>query len=73
MKSKYTLSHNRGEAYFQTIQDAITAMYLVADYDKDCGLTTELTGTKKESDQIKQIVEAGEYYINGFLTLFISE
>ena len=67
----YTLSHNMGEAYFQTLKDAIFAMYLIADYDKNC--EAEFTRTQTEIDQISRIVEEGRYYENGFFTLFKSE
>lgn len=67
----YALSHNMGETYFQTLKDAITAMYLTSYYDKDC--KAEFTMTKTEIDQISRIVEEGRYYENGFFILYKSE
>lgn len=71
MMTRYTLGHNKGEISFQTLKDAIFAMYLVADYDRDCG--AEFSGTRTEIEQITREVEQGKYYTNGFLTLYISE
>lgn len=71
MKQKYTLSHNMGEASFQTIKDAILAMYVISQYDKDCNASFKMTS--RETDLITQRVEAGKYYTNGFFTLYISE
>lgn len=73
MEGKYTLGHNMGEMSFQTAQDAIFAMYLVADYDKDCDCETEFTRTQAEIDRITRKIEEGEYYTNGYLTLFVSQ
>lgn len=67
----YTLEHNMGEATFQTIKDAIIAMYLIARYDPECD--AEFTETKAEIDSISNKVEDGKYYINGIFTLFKSE
>ncbi len=71
MSEKYTLSHNMGEISFQTLKDAIFAMYLVADYDKDC--EAEFTRTQTEIDRITKKVEQRGYYKNEFFTLYISE
>lgn len=71
MKSKYTLKHNKGEAYFQTIRDAIIAMYVIYDYDEDCDASFRMT--TQEMDFITSKVEAGEYYTNGLFTLYICE
>lgn len=67
----YTLSHNMGEATFQTLKDAIIAMYLIADYDLDC--EAEFTRNQIEIDRISKKVEDGRYYQNGFFSLFKSE
>lgn len=60
-----------GEATFQTLKDAIIAMYLISGYDADC--EAEFTGTQKEIDRISKIVENGKYYQNGFFGLCKSE
>lgn len=67
----YTLSHNMGEATFQTLKDAIIAMYLISHYDPDCG--AEFTETKSEIDWISKKVEDGQDYKNGFFCIFKSE
>lgn len=71
MEGKYTLSHNMGEMSFQTLKDAIFAMYLVADYDMDC--EAEFTRTQAEIDSISRKIENGRYYKNGYLALYISQ
>ena len=71
MPTKYTLSHNRGEVSFETLRDAISAMYVIAQYDPDC--KAEFTESKIEIDQITRKVEEGDYYTNGFFILYISE
>lgn len=70
---EYILEHNMGEMSFETARDAILAMYLVADYDKDCNCEMEFTRTKAEIDRITRKIEAGEYYTNGILALFVSQ
>lgn len=67
----YTLSHNIGEATFHTLHDAIIAMYLLSRYDLDCEAV--FSQDKTEIDRISRKVEKGEYYVNGFFTLFKSE
>lgn len=60
-----------GETQFETLRDAIMAMYLISDYDRECG--AEFNKTKAEISRITDRVERGDYYENGFFTLFICQ
>lgn len=71
MTAKYTLNHNMGETYFQTLRDAITAMYLIADYDRGCGADFDRTET--EISRITDRVERGDYYENGIFALYVCQ
>lgn len=71
MAVKYTLSHNRGEVSFQTLKDAISAMYVIAQYDPDCG--AEFYMTNEEVCWITRKVEEGNSYTNGIFSIDITQ
>lgn len=71
MTEKYTLEHNKGEVSFETLKDAILAMYVIAQYDPDC--EAEFTMTKIEADEITRRVEEGNGYTNGIFSIDITQ
>lgn len=71
MTAKYTLSHNKGEVSFETLKDAISAMYVIAQYDPDC--EAKFTMTKIEIDWITKKVEEGNGYTNGIFSIDITQ
>lgn len=68
--TRYTLEHNRGEVSFYNLQDAISSMYVLSQYDSDSAASFSFT--KQERESIASKVESGGIYENGVFALFVS-
>lgn len=68
---KYALSHEFGETYFETLRDAIMAMYIMADHVPEC--KTTFAQTEADITQISNKVNSGGYYEHGNFVLYATQ
>lgn len=68
---EYTLHHEFGENTFETLKDAIIAMYIMADYVPEC--KTTFAETQADIDQISKRVNSHGYFEHGYFVLCASE
>lgn len=65
--TKYVLNHNKGSMSFESLMDAIHAMWLLAEYDQDCDAS--FSCTSYEAERIFNKVCDSGFYSQGYLSI----